>query len=229
MNLYALIGLCFVPVVVLLSFFVFFVDSKRFYFYFISIALALVAVIPASFVQYCADKIPFFSANTFLSLLLGSLILNGLVEESVKFGFECLIPRKKMEFKMFFCCILLFGLTVGSFESIIYTLNRIQFDVSHMSQNAAVKLIFQRMISAQLIHLFCSALSGFFVWNLGSGFKKIHALVFAVLLHGMYDFFMSFGKHFRFFAVAAIVLALIEIRQFYKDTKSSGSDGGANE
>lgn len=224
MNLYALVGLCFVPVVVLLSFFIFFVDSRRFHLYAISIALALAAVIPASLIQYAAGAVPFFSAGTFLSLLCGSLILNGLVEESVKFGFECLIPRKRMEFTLFFCCILLFGLTVGSFESIIYTLGKIQADVRHMGQTAAVRLIFRRMVSAQLVHLFCSALSGFSVWSLGGGQRKIRALVSAVLLHGMYDFFMSFGKSFRFFAFAAIVFALVEIRQFYRETKYPQSE-----
>ncbi len=209
------------PVVVLLSFFIFFVDTKRFYLYLISIALAMIAVIPASFIQYWAVKLPFFRADTFISLLLGSLLLNGFVEESVKCAFECLIPRKNVTFRLFFCCLLLFGLTVGSFESIVYTLNKIQFDISHMSRNAAVKLIFQRMISAQLIHVFCAALSGFFVWNLGKGLKKFTALIFAIILHGVYNFFMSFGKNFRFFAFAAIVLALIEIRQFYKETKAA--------
>ena len=110
MNLYALTGLCFMPVVVLLSFFIFFVDTKRFYLYLISIALAMIAVIPASFIQYWAVKLPFFRADTFISLLLGSLLLNGFVEESVKCAFECLIPRKNVTFRLFFCCILLFGL-----------------------------------------------------------------------------------------------------------------------
>lgn len=220
MNLYALIGLCFLPVVVLLSFFIFYVDGKKFYLYLISIALAIVAVIPASFIQFCAAKFSFFSADTFISLLLGSLVLNGVVEESVKCGFECIIPRKNISFRLFFCCILLFGLTAGSFESIVYTLNKIQFDVSHMGHDAAVKLIFRRMISAQVIHVFCAALSGFFVWNLGKGVLKVRAVLFAIILHGMYDFFMSFGKHFKFFAFAAIILALIEIRQLYKETKA---------
>lgn len=226
MNLYALIGLCFLPVIFLLTFLIVFTKNVKFYYYLISVGLGILAVIPASFIQYFAFKIPIFASANFVSVLLSSLLLNGLVEESVKLGFECFIPRKNLSFPAFFCCLLLLGLTVGSFESIVYTLNKVRIAAIPVNPDSAVKFILKRMISAQLIHTFCSALSGMFLWTLRKRPVKILPMIFAVVIHGLYNFFITFGHFFVWFSIAAIVFAVIETRLICKEIIISEEQNG---
>ena len=200
--------------------FLFFNKELKFYYYPIVIGLGILIVIPCSFIQFFANKLPFFYTSSFVSILMSSLILSGLIEESAKLGFEALIPHKKLVFSSFFCCAMLFGLTAGSFESVIYTLNRLRTGAIPINHSQAMKFIFERMISAQLIHMFCSALSGFFLWTLRKRQMKIFPLILSIIIHGIYNFFISFGHNFKWFAFAAIIFAMIETRQIYKEVSA---------
>ena len=51
-------------------------------------------------------------------------------------------------------------------------------------------------------------------------YRKISCLVVAVLLHGIYDFFAGFSGSLRWFAIAVVLMAMIECRIKYTSLKT---------
>ena len=215
MNLYALLGICFIPAALFFTLSSLLNKNFRIAYGLWSALLALVTVIPASLIQFYVLSLPIFTASTFAAVMITAILFNGLIEESMKMLFLCLVPQKKQILSAFFCCVILYGLTVGGFESVIYIIKKFQEIQGQGGKEIVVRLLIERIFSAQAIHVFCAGLSGLYIWNFRRHKKNIMPFVYAVLLHGIYNFFASFTSMYRWLAVVAILFAAVECRIFY--------------
>lgn len=222
MNLYAILGISFIPAVLV------FVLSKilnpdfKVKHGILAGVLGLVTIFPASIIQYFFLNLEIFKEATFASVIITAIIFNGLIEETIKMIFICAFPQKKMTLSSFFCCVMIYALFLGGFESVVYAIRKFQEITLFSGHKIIVDILIKRIFSAQAIHAFCSGLSGIYIWNLRhSKSKNIIPFVFAVLLHGIYNFFISFSSEFRWLALVSIVFAAVECRSYYVSTKQN--------
>ena len=222
MNLYAILGISFIPAVL------FFVLSKilnpnlKFRHGILSCVLGIITIFPASFIQFFLFKLEVFSGTTFSSVMITAIVFNGLIEETIKMLFLCAVPQKKQTLSAFFCCAIIYGLSAGGFESVVYIIRKFQEIPLVSGQEIITNLLIRRIFSAQAIHAFCAGLSGLYLWNFRhSKSKSITPFIFAVLLHGIYNFFAGFTSGFRWLSFIAIIFAAVECRIFYLSAKSS--------
>lgn len=218
MNVYLALFLNFLPFLICFFAFKFFLKIKFSTELFASL-FGLVAVLPITFFQfYLLNLVPenmFESSSDLFGLFCKVLVLNGLLEEGIKTFFIAFVPAKKLELRSFFAVSLLCGLCLGSFESMIYFLQHL----SKANQEGAellYGLIFSRMFSADLIHALCAALGGLFVWGIRHKKTDFLTFIFAVLCHGIFNFFVYFNNFIHWFAVAAVLFAVIECRVRYE-------------
>ena len=181
--------------------------------------LGLLAVLPGTFLQFYFTSLApeqLFSGNSGLSgVFLKFLLCNGLAEELIKTLLIAFIPRKNLNLRQFFLSSLIFGLCLGSFESMIYFLCHL----SNATQSGAellYSLIFARMFSSDLIHAFCAGLDGLFVWGICR--RKLSPVIFiySVVCHGLFNFFVYFDLWIHWFSVPAVLFALVECRVKYQ-------------
>ena len=224
MNLYALLGISFVPALLFFVLSIILNKNLKIRYCLWSALLALLTVIPTSFIQFYILGLPIFNSYTFASIMITAIFFNGLIEESMKMLFSCLIPQKKQILSSFFCCVILYGLTVGGFESLVYIIKKFQEIQGQGGKELVVSLLLNRIFSAQAIHVFCSALSGLYIWNFRNHKKNIMPFVYAVLLHGIYNFFAGFTSNFHWLSIIAILFAAVETRIFYLSAKSEIDD-----
>lgn len=215
MNLYALLGISFIPAAIFFVLAVLLNKNLKIRYCLIAGLLGLITVLPTSLIQFYILSLPVFTAYTFASVMITAILFNGLIEESMKMLFLCLIPQKKQVLSTFFCCVLLYGLTVGGFESVIYIIKKFQEIQRQGHQEIVVQLLIDRIFTAQAIHVFCTGLGGLYIWNFRHNKKNIMPFVYAVLLHGIYNFFISFNSVYHWLAIVAILFAAVECRIFY--------------
>lgn len=185
----------------------------------------LLAVLPITFIQfYLMSLVPedLRSNQTDLAgLFCKVLVLNGLLEEGIKTVFLCFIPKKKLELKAFFAAAVLSGLCLGCFESMVYFLQHLN-SANMKGGELIYRLIFIRMFSSDLIHALCAGLCGLFVWSRKVKKTNLMPLIFAILAHGIFDYFVYFNEWIHWFAVAAVLFALMECRVHYEKLSESG-------
>ena len=215
MNLYALLGISFIPTIIFFALSVILNKNLKIKYCFLACLLALLTVVPTSLIQFYILSLPIFTGYTFASVMITAILFNGLIEESMKMLFMCLIPQKKQILSAFFCCVILYGLTVGGFESVIYIIKKFQEIQGQSGKEIVVHLRVNRIFTAQAIHVFCAGLSGLYIWNFRRHKKNIMPFIYAVLLHGIYNFFASFSSIYHWLAVVAILFAAVECRIFY--------------
>jgi len=223
MNLYAILGLSFVPAVTFFILALILNKELKIKYCLWSCLLAMVTIVPATFIQYYVLNLPIFTADTFAAVMITSILFNGLIEESMKMLFICFIPQKKQILSTFFSCVILYGLTVGGFESVIYIIKKFQEITVNGGREIIVELLLKRIFSAQAIHVFCAGLSGLFIWNFRHGKKYVMPFIYAVLLHGIYNFFTGFNSIYHYLSVVAILFAAVECRIFYQASENSQS------
>lgn len=173
--------------------------------------LGLLAVLPILFVQFFVGDLRIFNEFSFGSELFRAIVLNGAVEEIWKAAMLFLFPFKKMTLKEAFICALIVGISLGCFESSIYFLKHIQM-ANASSGILLYRPILLRVFSADLIHLWCTGLSGIFVWAFVNKKRCILAIVIAIMAHGLYNFFSMYTTGIKYFAGAAILFAMLECR-----------------
>ena len=214
MNVYFVLALCFVPYVLLFVISKFFCKVKVSTCLIASI-LGLLSVIPIIFLQYIFAEVvqveKKLEIGAFFVLFLSCLIYNGLLEEGIKMVCLFGIPSKKLELKEFFVASLLFGMILGCFESSIYFLQHLQ-NVNSRGGELLYNILFVRMFSSDLIHTFCAGLSGLFVWGIKNKKFSVMPLVYAIVIHGVFNFFRHFDGGIQYFSYVAILLAVIECR-----------------
>ena len=221
MNVYMCLALCCLPFVLCFVFFKMFSSVK------ISTELfaglfGLLAVLPITFLQFLITgvvlKQSISSVSGILPLFLKTVFFNGLIEECVKMMCMLLIPRKKLTFSQFFMAALLCGLCLGCFESVVYFLQYLQ-SANERGARLLYHLIFARIFSSDIIHTFCAGLCGIFIWSCISKQIDVWALIFAVLSHGIFNFFASFQSNIKWFSVVVILFLFVETRIHYEKNK----------
>ena len=218
MNVLAVFGLCFIPLITVFICVAILVKGFSVTRGLVSCALGLLAVIPIAAMQFFVGKSGFFAATTLPVMLVEALVLNGIVEESIKMGVLFLLPAKKMNQKEFFICTMLAGLTIASFENVVYLLGGLEH-------------IQLRFLTAVLIHITCAGLSGLFVYSVRYGVKTWVPFVMAILFHGVYDYFAMFpvSNAFFYFSFAVIAFSIVECRLRYSSIKKRIEDPEAKE
>lgn len=221
MSVFVLMGLSFVPLVFFLVLFCLAVPGFKVRYGLGSTLVGLFSLIPIVILQYLVLKMPVFSKDTLLSVLITVMVFNGLVEEMVKMFSLLLLPHKKMGIGVFLAMSLISGLALGCFETVIYLFSGYQ--------NIQI-----RSLTAVAMHSLCGGLSGIYVWTWRNPVEKasgkkvplVMPFVLAVALHGVYNFFAGFSGGFWWFSVVAILMAALECRIWYR--KAAGMDGEAS-
>lgn len=203
MNVVIPILLCFIPLVAFFVCLKLLMPCFKIFKGLIACLLGLFSVIPIAAFQFLLDAQHLFTASSLLTVLVQSLVLNGLIEEAIKMGLLFIVPAKDMELKEFFAYSLLCGLAVGCFESVIYLISGYE--------NVGL-----RMITAVIIHVTCTGLSGLFVYSVKYKCRKVLPFVLAVLIHGIYNYFAGFSGGIQYFSFIVILFAVIECRVRYK-------------
>ena len=218
MNVYFALILNFLPLIACFFSFKFFFKLKFSTELFAGL-LGLLAVLPGTFLQFYFTSLApeqLFSGNSGLSgIFFKFLLCNGLAEELIKTLLIAFIPRKNLNLRQFFLSSLIFGLCLGSFESMIYFLCHL----SNATQSGAellYTLIFARMFSSDLIHAFCAGLDGLFVWGICRRKFSPVIFIYSVVCHGLFNFFVYFDLWIHWFAVPAVLFALVECRVKYQ-------------
>nr|WP_180487193.1 PrsW family glutamic-type intramembrane protease [Treponema socranskii] len=203
MNIYAALALCFVP------FFVMFSAIRRFAHVGIIVMLyaallGLLAVAPISILQFYAADIPFLHSDHWITQLLRAILFNGFIEEFIKIIFILFLPSKRLSLGKFFLCACICGMSLGCFESAIYFLQHLQ-QANTIGAHLIYVQMFERMFTSDAVHALCAGLGGLFIRSVKRMRIDIAAVLFAPLLHGLYDFFALYDD-FKRFSVAAILL-----------------------
>ena len=217
MSVYMMMGLSFLPLLCIFVIFRFAISGFKVRYGLLAILLGLLSLVPIVIIQSFVRNLPVFTSNTLFAALITVMLFNGLIEESVKMGTLFLLPVKKMNFPTFFALSLVAGLALGCFETVIYLFSG-YLDIE------------VRTATAVVLHCLCTGLSGISVWlwkNPGEKKKKSWApWLWAVILHGSYNFFAGFSGFYRWFSLATIMLTALESRIWYK--KIGGIEGEEN-
>lgn len=216
MSVFFVLALSLFPVVIilLLSVFRFRISPFR---AFLSSAAGLAAVIPITALQFCLSFV-LPPPVTALGLLASLLLTAGVIEEGVKAGVISLISTEGVSVKHFTLQALLMGVTLSAFENCVYFLTGLEQAMP--LESIIYRVVFLRMVSSMSLHALLAALSSFFIYSAKRGKWNFLPLIYSILLHMFYDFFVYFKNSFRYFALAALLLSLIECRINYKKCAS---------
>lgn len=176
----------------------------------LSILLGLFAVVPIAAIQFAIEYYHLVSAKSLSAVLAKSILINGVVEETIKMLFLFFISRK-LPLSAFFSCAVLSGLALGCFETLVYLVAGIQ----HLEL---------RMLTAVVIHVSCAGLSGIFVYSIKNKSVKVLPFVSAVLLHGIYNYFAGFKMDsiFFWFSLVVVLVSIVECRIRYRSMIPEG-------
>ncbi|MEE3434431.1 MAG: PrsW family glutamic-type intramembrane protease [Treponema sp.] len=208
MNVYAPIILCFVPFVTMFALFTILVPKISVVKELIASLAGLLALIPITLAQFLIPGMRLFGQSSAGGILLYSIVFLGLVEECFKALLLFIVGAKEEKLSCWFCYSLLAGMIFGCFESVIYFFLNIQ-TIGH---GVTLNLIYLRMFTAVLVHTLCAGLGGFTVYYFKNIRRNVWPLLNAVLIHGLYDYFVSFDTYVKFFCIIVILSAAIKCR-----------------
>lgn len=214
--------LCFIPLIagILIFIFAFKINPGHLS---IAVLLGLAAVLPISVIQFFLPSLNILTSMPILREILKSLFLYGLVEEILKCVFVLPLPKKDKSALDFLLLAFTMGLALGCFESIVYYLDHLQM-ANNRNATLLYGQIFARIFSSDIIHMTCTGLCGLFIYSIRNKRTFISCLLSAVFIHGVYDFFAGFQNALRWFAVAAILLAIAECRLKYTSITEEPSE-----
>ena len=205
--------LCFIPLITGFCLFKFALKSTATHLL-LAVLLGLAAVLPISVIQFFLPPVNILTNLPILRAILKSLLLYGLVEEILKSVFVLALPKKEKSALEFLLLAFTMGLALGCFESIVYYLDHLQM-ANNRNATLLYGQIFLRIFSSDIIHMTCTGLCGLFIYSIRNKCTNITCILSAVFIHGFYDFFAGFQNGLRWFAVAAILLAIVECRLKY--------------
>ena len=208
MNVYAPIILCFVPFVTMFALLTILVPKISVVKELVASLAGLLALIPITLAQFLIPGMRLFGQSSAGGILLYSIVFLGLVEECFKALLLFIVGAKEEKIGCWFCYSLLAGMIFGCFESVIYFFLNIQ-TIGH---GVTLNLIYLRMFTAVLVHTLCAGLGGFTVYYFKNIRRNVWPLLNAILIHGLYDYFVSFDTYVKFFCIIVILSAAIKCR-----------------
>ena len=215
MNVYAPMLLCLVPLIATFLLLAILVPGISILRELIAVLAGLLALVPIVILQFLflGGRLEFFiRANLFFSII-HSLIFFGLIEEGMKTVSLLILKARGENLKIYFAYSILAGMALGCFESVVYLLSFL----GRHSHNPAefLQMIFLRMVTSLVIHTLCAGLGGLCIFGNKNLRRDFSPLIFAIFIHGIYDFFAASAFPLKYFSVAAILLAILECRIFY--------------
>lgn len=223
--------LCFLPMLVM--FFVLWLGMKmRAVPLLITCLLALVAILPTSLIQFGVSYIPqlndylrnfiFIPEINYDSLIysfIKSILIYGLIEEVNKCFFMIFIPKKGFDNLRLLFIGMMFGLTLGCFESVIYYLDHLQMAQARGAEMLYLQ-IFVRIFTSDVIHMTCAGVGCLFVSKIQERIR--FSFIFTIILiHGLYDFFAGFTNRFYWFIIPILLLSCLECRIKYSSLQNT--------
>ena len=161
-----------------------------------SFLFGCLGIIPAIFLEL-------FAKGMFTNLFLYVFIGIALVEEGVKYFFLKKYLFNKPDFNEPMDGIVyavMISLGFATVENIFYVFN-------HPGQEIQVAVM--RMFTAIPLHAVCGVIMGYYVgmakFNTNKKFLLVKGLGLAVLVHGVYDYFIFLGEGFIFSIIALVV------------------------
>lgn len=202
------IALCFIPLIAVFICIAVLAKGFKVWKGLFACLLGLAAVLPIAIMQTFVGG--FLSAKNLWGVLLSAIILNGFIEEAIKMALLFIMPAKHTKLHLFFLYSILSGLALGCCETLFYLISG--FDSFGL-----------RMVTAVIIHLTCCALDGLFVYSLKTSDFKLSPFFFAVILHGIYNYFAGLwqGTVYFYLCFAVILFAIIECRVQYIKIRDS--------
>lgn len=196
--------ICILPLTAIFAVMLILVKEFKFINGAVSILLGLFSVVPIAAIQFAIEYHHLVSVNSLGSVLLKSLLINGVVEETIKM-LVLFFVSKKLNLSAFFSCAVLSGLALGCFESLVYLVSGIQ--------NLEL-----RMLTAVVIHACCAGLSGLFVYSIKNESTRVYSFILAILLHGIYNYFAGFrmDSFIFWFSLVVVLVAIVECRIRYR-------------
>jgi len=222
MNIYAALALCFVPLIIMFFFVRRFAQTGIILCLY-AVLLGLLAVAPISILQFYAADIPILNSDHWITQLLRAVLFNGLIEEFIKIIFILFLPSKRLSLGKFFLCACICGMSLGCFESAIYFLQHLQ-QANTIGAHLIYVQIFTRMFTSDAVHTLCAGLGGLFIRSIKRMRIDIAAVLFAPIVHGLYDFFALYDD-FKWFSVAAILFLAVQCRISYTSQAEEKSAG----
>ena len=221
LNVYAPMLLCLVPLVTTFLLLAILVPGISVLREFLAVLAGLLAFVPIVILQFLFLNLRIemlMRANLFLSII-HSLVFFGLIEEGVKAASLLVLKSRGESLRNFFAYSILAGIALGCFESVVYLLTA----VGTRPQVSAefLQMIFLRMATALVIHALCAGLGGLCIFYSKNIRRNFSPLVFAIVIHGIYDFFAANAYPLKYFSVAVILLAALECRIFYLRTREN--------
>jgi len=175
--------------------------------------LGLVSVAPIEAILFFLGYLNM--SYTSLQLSVSTIIIYGLVEELIKMLMMFLFPSKKIDLKTFIVYGALVGLSFACFEDFVYLVSGFS-NLSH------------RLITAGIIHVTATMLSSIFVYSIKNKRVQVLPFIFAVLMHGLYNYFSIMPHPYSLFAIAVIAFGVIECRARYISYKNKSKESIVN-
>ena len=221
LNVYAPMLLCLVPLVTTFLLLAILVPGISVLREFLAVLTGLLAFVPIVILQFLFWNLRIemlMRTNLFLSII-HSLVFFGLIEEGVKAASLLVLKSRDESLRNFFAYSILAGMALGCFESVVYLLTA----VGTRPQVSAefLQMIFLRMATALVIHALCAGLGGLCIFYSKNIRRNFSPLVFAIVIHGIYDFFAANAYPLKYFSIAVILLAVLECRIFYLRTREN--------
>lgn len=218
LNVYAPMLLCLVPLVATFLLLAILLPGISVLREFLAVLAGLLAFVPIVILQFLflGGRLELFMrTNLFLSII-HSLVFFGLIEEVAKTASLLVLKARGENLRNFFAYSILAGMALGCFESVVYLLTAL--GTRPQDPTGFLRMIFLRMGSALVIHALCAGLGGLCVFYSKNIRRNFSPLVFAIVIHGIYDFFAAFASSLKYFSVAVILLGVLECRIFYLRT-----------
>ena len=203
------IGLAVIPALILLIYFYRKDRQKKepvslvikvFVFGFLSVLPAI--AIEMLIIQFVSDR---FSVA---SIMIRAFIVAGLVEESIKLKTVLLVAYPNKSFD---------ELTDGIVYTITASLGFALFENIFYSLGPASTLIL-RGVTAVPLHATASGIMGYYIGKskFGDPNLKYKGLLIAVLIHGLYDFFLFYGSWLPLLIIPLLIISGITLSKLYK-------------
>lgn len=200
---------CFLPLVAFISCVAILSKEYKLWKALLACLLGMLPVLPIAMLQTPIDDMlkNLDNKDELTGVLISAIVLNGLIEECIKalllFVLPASITTEKKAKRAFFLYALTAGLAFGCLETFFYLIGGTQG-------------IGLRMVTAVVIHVFCTGLGGLFVFSVKSREPRILPLIFAILAHGIYNYFAGFdGSPYFYISFVAILFSIMECRVRY--------------
>ncbi len=205
MNLFVAIAVCFIPLVVCIALCLMFVKEFKVLYALSAIFFGFIAMLLIILFRTGVDELSSIITLSFTTFFgfLASTLLFAFLEEGVKMLLLPFLPKKIQSLKIYILVCLIFGCSVGCFETLMYLVTGFENTVT-------------RLFTSVVIHSVCALLSGYFIWALKNKKRFIRAFGVSVLLHGLYNFFVIQVSFLWWLSIITIFLALLKSRAYYQ-------------